>query len=332
MAGAITPIIYVLGFLAVVLLVQVVADVFFSRRDREQRVNRRLTMLGQGKSHEEVYAALVRKRATAPGLSSTALAQAYDRAALYCAQAGLSWTPLRLLGIAAAAAAVLWLLALSLSGSAQGGSFLVNGAVSFVGATGLAVMGVWLWVVRLRNRRLKLIAEQLPLALDIINRALRAGHPVTSAMQLASDELGDPVGTEFGIVVDETNYGMAFGDALTSFAIRTGSPDAHFFAVSVAIQSETGGNLAEILAGLANVMRGRVTLGKRVRALSSEGRASAMLLSILPAGMVIFQMLSNPRFYTSKFSDPIFWPIVAITGGVYLTGWLIVRRIVNFKY
>lgn len=332
MPGIITPFIYVIAFVAVVLIVQVVADFLFSRRDRGQRVNRRLTMLGQGMSREEVYSSLVRKRATAPALSSATLAKVHDRVALYSAQAGLTWSPLRLLGIAAALAAVLWLVAISLAGSASGGAFLANAAMSLVGAASLSAMGVWLWVRRLRNKRLKQIGEQLPLALDIINRALRAGHPVTSALQLAADELSDPLGTEFGIIVDETNYGMAFGEALSTFALRTGSPDAHFFSVSIAIQSETGGNLAEILAGLATVMRGRVTLGKRVRALASEGRASAMLLSLLPVGMVTFQMLLNPKVYTSKFSDPVFWPVIAVTGLVYLMGWLMVRRIINFKY
>jgi tight adherence protein B len=204
--------------------------------------------------------------------------------------------------------------------------------MSMVGAVALATIGVWLWVRRLRNLRLKQIGEQLPLALDIINRAIRAGHPVVSAVQLASDELRDPLGSEFGIIVDETNYGMDFREALASFAHRTGSPDAHFFAVSVSVQSETGGNLAEILDGLANVMRGRQTLGKRVRALSSEGRASGVLLSVLPIGMIMVQMLIRPNVYSSKFSDPIFWPAVVMTGVVYLIGWAIVHRIINFKY
>lgn len=333
MAEIITPIIYVLTFIAVVILVQVVAGVVFSRRDREQRVNRRLTMLGQGLSREEVYTSLVRKGAASSSRTGDArVTRLLDGISLYCGQAGLTWTPVQVLGIVAAVAAVLWLVALSIASSGSGASLLLNGAVSMVGAISLAAIGMWLWLRRLRNLRLKQIGEQLPLALDIINRAIRAGHPVVSAVQLASEELRDPLGSEFGIIVDETNYGMDFREALSSFAHRTGSPDAHFFAVSVAIQSETGGNLAEILDGLASVMRGRQTLGKRVRALSSEGRASAILLSVLPIGMIMFQMLINPTVYSSKFSDPIFWPVVLGTGIVYFIGWLMVRRIINFKY
>ena len=179
---------------------------------------------------------------------------------------------------------------------------------------------------------MKALEEQMPLALDVINRAIRAGHPVVSAVQLAASEMGDPIGSEFGLVVDETTYGFAFKDALTNFAHRTGSPDAHFFAVSVGIQSETGGNLAEILAGLAAVIRGRATLGKRVKALSSEGRASALLLSALPAMLISALFMMHPTFYTSKFSDPIFWPAVAGVSLLYVLGWVMIRRIVNFKY
>lgn len=333
MASVITPIIYVLTFIAVVIVVQVIAGFVFSRRDREQRVNRRLTMLGQGMSREEVYTSLVRKGTAQQTLTSDVrLTRLWDDVALYCGQAGLTWTPLQVLGIVAAAAAVLWLVALSLASSGGGASLVLNGAVSLVGAVSLAALGVWMWVTRLRNRRLKQIEEQLPLALDIINRAIRAGHPVISSVQLASDELGDPLGSEFGIIVDETTYGMDFREALANFAHRTGSPDGHFFAVSVAIQSDTGGNLAEILQGLASVIRGRTTLGKRVRSLASEGRASAVLLSVLPVAMVFVQMLINPTVYSSKFGDPIFWPVVAITALVYLGGWMMVHRIINFKY
>jgi tight adherence protein B len=171
----------------------------------------------------------------------------------------------------------------------------------------------------------------MPLALDIINRALRAGHPVVSAVQLAANEMGDPIGTEFGLILDETAYGHEFKDALTNFARRTGSPDAHFFAVSVGIQSQTGGNLAEILAGLAAVIRGRCTLAKRVKALASEGRASAYVLSALPPLLVSFIALTQPSFYTSKFGDPIFWPTVAVICAVYFLGWVIIHRIINFE-
>jgi tight adherence protein B len=331
MGAIITPLIYVLAFVAVVIFVQSAAGLVFAAGDRTRRVNRRLTMLDSGMARDDVYKNLIRKTAP-PNVKGARLIQLYDQVQGYCHQAGLSITPARLSVLTAAGAAALWLVALSLASSGSGGSFLINGTASLIAAGGLSILATWLWIRRLRILRLKKIEEQLPLALDIVNRAVRAGHPVISAVQLAAHELGDPVGSEFGLIVDETTYGVEFREALANFARRTGSPDAHFFAVSVSIQSETGGNLAEILEGLANVMRGRATLGKRVRSLASEGRASATLLSVLPIFMVGVQFLLHPKVYTSKFSDPIFWPVVGIAGVLYLIGWLMIHRIINFKY
>ncbi len=130
---------------------------------------------------------------------------------------------------------------------------------------------VWL-TSRAQARRQKVFEGQLPLALDIVTRALRAGHPVVSAVQLAAEEMGDPIGSEFGLIVDETSYGLEFKDALLNFARRTGSPDAHYFAVSVGIQSETGGNLAEILTNLADVIRDRQSLTSAREGASQRGK------------------------------------------------------------
>jgi tight adherence protein B len=331
MPSSLAPIALVLAFASVVILAQTMAGVMFASRDRLQRVNRRLTMLESGISPEQVYAALVRK-APAPKLGGPLLEQWYDRIETYLRQAGMNSSPTQMLAITAGIAGLLWLIALSVSRSSGGVGFLFNGFISLVGAAGLAVCGVWYWVRRLRNQRIKKIEGQLPIALDIVNRAIRAGHPVISAVQLAADELTDPVGTEFGLIVDETAYGFDFKDSLANFARRTGSSDAHFFAVSVSIQSETGGNLAEILEGLSNVMRGRHTLTQRVKALSSEGRASAMLISGLPIFMIAFQLLIHPKVFSDKFSDPIFWPIVGVTALAYFGGWLMVNRIINFRY
>lgn len=321
----------VLIFVAVVIAVQAVLHFFFSVGDKNQRVNRRLTMLASGMQHAEVYAALVRKP-TLPFNGDPELTRLYERFSVFCRQAGLQMTPLRFLSYLVGATLVLWAISLF---ALRGISFLgviVNGAVSLIASAIITSIIAWFFLNQRRTKRLKALEEQLPLSLDIINRALRAGHPVVSAVQLASEEVGDPIGSEFGLIVDETTYGFDFKDALANFARRSGSADARFFAVSVGIQSETGGNLAEILEGLARVMRGRATLGKRVRALSSEGRISAYILSALPLFLIAVMMLLQPRFYTSKISDPIFIPAVSSILAFYFIGWLIIRRIINFRY
>lgn len=332
MSPVLTPFAYVLAFVAVVLFAQTIAELIFAGGDRKRRVNRRLTLHDAGKSREEVFAALAHAPA-GTGFDLLRLTALRNRLITYCRQAGVTMSPERVLATTLAVAAALWFAALLVAGRSQAGSiFLVSGAVSLIAALTLSFMGAWLWLRRLRNRRLKRIEEQLPVALDIVIRAIRAGHPVVSAIQLAADEMGDPLGSEFGLIVDETTYGVEFEQALTNFALRTGSPDAHFFAVSVSVQADTGGNLAEILQGLGTVIRGRTTLGKRVRSLASEGRASALVISAMPIFVVAVQLLVSPRIYIEKSADPIFFPVIAITAFVYLIGWVVVHRIINFKY
>jgi tight adherence protein B len=324
------PAIYVLAFVAVVLTIQTLSSMVFRSSDRTRQVNRRLSMLESGMKPDEVYATLVR-RPTAIAAEGR-LAGAYDRLATRLRQTGMNLTVRQLLTFTALGALALWLISLAFISSYAGKGWLMNGIASFVGACLLAITAMLIWVDGRRTARLKKIEEQLPLALDIVNRAIRAGHPVVSAVQLAANELGDPIGSEFGLIVDETTYGLEFKDALVSFARRTGSRDAQFFAVSIGIQSETGGNLAEILEGLAGVIRGRGTLGKKVQALASEGKASAAILSALPVFLVGSMFLFAPHFYTDKFSDPVFWPIVGIVILVYIIGQVMIHRIINFKY
>lgn len=329
MQQLIPSIVYVLAFIAVVLAVQGAAGVVLTARDQRERVNRRLTMLDSGMSHDAVYAALVRRPGAAKG--EFGLRQIEDHVGEFLRQASLDVSARRFLAMVAGTAAMLWLISLVLFRSSDG-SPVVNSVISLVAAFATVGAAAWAYLTHRRDKRLKQIDDQLPLALDVMTRALRAGHPVISAVQLAAQELGDPLGSEFGLIVDETTYGVEFADALKNFANRTGSKDASFFAVSISIQSQTGGNLAEILEGLAAVVRGRNTLGKRVKALSSEGKASATLLSVLPFLMIGAMMLMQPAFYTSKFSDPIFWPVVGVVLLDYVAGLAMIHRIINFKY
>lgn len=325
------PMIYVLAFVAIVLVVQGIAWMIFASRDRTERTNRRLTMLASGMPHADVYAALVRRPVSGSNQNNF-LVKLYDRLANHCRQAGIEASPLYLLSAFAIASISLWLTSFLLLRPGTFGELVLNGFFALPASAVICGLTLWTWISRKRTRRLKALEGQMPLALDIINRAIRAGHPVVAAVRLAGEEMGDPIGSEFGLIVDETNYGFEFRDALMNFARRTGSGDAHFFAVSVGIQAETGGNLAEILEGLATVIRSRATLTKRVKALSSEGRASAGLLSALPILLIAFMMLTNASYYTSKFSDPIFWPIVLGVFLTYLVGLFLIRRIINFKY
>lgn len=321
MSEALLPLALVLAFTSVVIFVQASAGLLFERRDRAARVNRRLAMQRAGLSREQVYGRLTRNTVRRQGASVSRIAQA--RLTKMLQLAGLSMPLSRFLTVLAGIAGGLWFLTIALHGPA----FL-----SLVASVVVTLLVAWLWLGRLHRARLKKLELQMPVALDVMSRALRAGHPVISAIQLAADEMGDPLGSEFGLVIDETTYGVELQEALNSMAERTGSPDAFYLAVSIAVQIETGGNLAEILESLAGVIRGRTSLTQKVRALSSEGRTSALMLTVLPILVVAVQVMFHPHVYSDKFDDPIFWPAVGITGALYLTGWLIIRRIINFKY
>ena len=326
----VAPMIYVLAFLAVVLLIQAVGSVILASSDQNKRVNRRLTLLASGMDRDAVFGTLVLNPATI-GRQGGALGEYHEALNLRLKQAGLAVTPMQFVSYVAMVGTGLWLLSMAVL-IVKGSSLLSGILTSLVVAAVLASLGAWVWLNGRRKQRLKKLEEQLPLALDIVIRAIRAGHPVISAVQLASEELGDPIGSEFGLIVDETTYGLEFKEALVSFARRTGSADAHFFAVSVGIQSETGGNLAEILEGLAGVIRGRQTLAKRVKALSSEGKASAVILSILPLFLIGMMMLFAPTFYSSKFGDPLFWPVAMAVMVIYAIGQVIINRITKIRY
>ncbi|PVM83010.1 type II secretion system F family protein [Caulobacter endophyticus] len=331
MQGLLFPMALVLAFVAAVLAGQTIFGLLLSAREQTQRVNRRLTLMAAGMSQDKVYESLVRDP-RGSWIDRTPYGALHGRATLYLRQSGLTAGPLQVLGVVAAAAAGLWLLALVFLRGQPVETPVSQVLVTAVGATAVSSAVAAIWIVRRHAARLAKLEEQLPLALDVMIRALRAGHPVISAVGLVTQEMPDPIGTEFGLVLDETTYGVEFRDALSNLARRTGSPDVAFFAVSIAIQSETGGNLAEILAGLATVIRGRASLAKRIRALSSEGRMSALILSLLPLFCVGVVSVFRPEFYTTKFSDPAFWPVVSGVVVLYLIGQLMIRRIVTFKY
>lgn len=169
------------------------------------------------------------------------------------------------------------------------------------------------------------------MAIDIFTRALRSGHPVASALHLLTTELEDPLGSEFGLVSDEIAYGADLNDSLRNLADRWDLEDLHMFAVCLSVQSETGGNLAEILTNLSGVIRDRASLYLKVRALSSEGRLSAWMLSLLPVLTFVVLFSINPGFYLDVAQDPIFTTSFVVLLVLYLIGVFWIRKMVDLK-
>ena len=183
-----------------------------------------------------------------------------------------------------------------------------------------------------RSKRIFAFTEQLPDAIDVIIRGVRVGLPFSSAIGLVAREMPDPVGTEFGMLADELSFGLELRAALENLYRRVGQEDLLFLTVSLGIQSQTGGNVAEILARLSQLMRKRSEMRLKIRALSAEGRASALFLSAFPFLLIFVINLFAPKYFDSIRLSHIFEPTVIIALGLLAVGNVIMYRMVNFKY
>ena len=198
---------------------------------------------------------------------------------------------------------------------------------------GAAASTLPLLVVRYRaQRRMALFEEQFPDAIDLLARALRAGHAVTTALQMAGEELPDPVGAEFKRLFEEQNFGMSLPDAFRAFAERVQLLDARFFATAVLTQRETGGNLSEVFDNLSAVIRERFKVKRQVRVLSAHGRITGLVLAILPIAVAGILLFISPAHIHLLVEDPIGIDMIWIGVVLQIVGVLAIRRIVNVEY
>ena len=171
----------------------------------------------------------------------------------------------------------------------------------------------------------------MPDALDVMVRGLRAGHPVSSAMAMVRSDLPDPAASEFGRALDEMTYGLELREALGLMAARLDVPDLRFVVASINLQHETGGNLAELLQGLAELMRARVRVARKVRSTTAEARLSARFLAVMPVIFVGLVLMANPDIYGEAARDPLFWPIVLGAGALQILGIVIMGRMARVR-
>ena len=196
------------------------------------------------------------------------------------------------------------------------------------------VMGygaVYLWLNNKAKKRLSLFEEQLPDAVELIVRSLRVGHPFSSAINIVAQEMPDPLGTEFGMIVDESTYGMDVVESLDKMSARIDLQDMKFLSVAVAIQTQSGGNLAEILDGLAKVIRARFKLFRRVRAITAEARWSGWFLSIFPLAALVIIQLIQPDYYDDVKNTSAFVPAAIVVAIFLFVNVLFMRAMVNIK-
>jgi len=181
------------------------------------------------------------------------------------------------------------------------------------------------------GKRNTALGHQLPQALDIIVRSLEAGHPVPAAVALVGREMSDPIGTEFGMAADEIAYGATLEQAVERMSERCQHPDVDLFAATVRLQERTGGNLTGLLKLNANTVRDRHKMRLKIKAASSEGRASAMILTAAPFVAVGMIMIISPRFYGDVIDDPTMKWGLAIIGFWIFLGNMIMRRMIDMR-
>ena len=182
-----------------------------------------------------------------------------------------------------------------------------------------------------RRRRLQAFEQQLPDTLDLMARALRAGHAFSGAIEMVGTESVDPIAGEFRTTFDEINYGISLHDALLNLATRVPSTDLKYFVIAVLLQRETGGNLAELLGNLSALIRARFKLLGTIRVLSAEGRLSAWVLSLLPFVAAALLNIINPKFMSVLWTDPTGMQLVWGALTMSMVGILWMWRIVKIR-
>ncbi len=318
-------------FGAVLLAVETLVGWLGRNRSEHRAINQRLKQISSGQDRGEVLSML--------RLASLQIAEHFPHALrpigrkfdrmMTAAQIGVA--PMRVLSFLLIAPIALLLLGLViLLGS--GAPISVGRLVMVATIAGLIGGVLPLMILQFRaNRARRRMIEQFPVALDVFVRGLRAGHPIAAALELLTVEMPDPIGSQFGQVVDEVTYGADLRDGLQAMAERWDLDDMRMFVVSLSVQSETGGNLAEVLENLTKVIRERASMMMKVRALSSEGRMTGLMLTALPILAFTALFLLNPSFYLEVADDPAFVPGFVGLAILYAIGFFSIRRLVDLK-
>jgi tight adherence protein B len=206
----------------------------------------------------------------------------------------------------------------------------LNRPLSFLLASLLACLP-FLQLYQLKQKRIEKFRSQFPEALDLIARALRAGHSLNSGMKLAADEFHDPLGTEFDETLGEINFGVSVENALKNLAGRIECEELNYFVVAVILQRETGGNLAELIESLAHLIREKFKFQGKVRTLSAEGRLSAVILVMIPFFIGIFLHFRKPDYLGLLLYDPIGRIMLGTAVILMAIGILVMKKMVTIK-
>jgi tight adherence protein B len=323
-----TTVYYLFGiaiFVAVVLAIEGAYLWWRTNKSAEaQRLAQRLKSLADGIEHTGERFSIFKDRAMSrmPWLATLLqrldTAHALDRR---LAQSGLNWTVAYFIGLTIIAALIGFLVPL----------FLHYALLVSLACAAVLAFVPSLHVSRTRKKRMTRIEQQLPDAVDLMARALRAGHAFPNAVRMVGDEMVNPIAGEFRLLFDEVNYGVSMQEALLNLANRVPSTDLKYLVIAVLIQRETGGNLAELLNNIGGIIRARLKLFGTIRVLSAEGRLSAWILSLLPFATALLIQLVNPKFIAVLFNDPAGLKMVYVALSMMAFGVLWMRKIIRIR-
>ena len=299
------------GTLAVVLVIEVVRTSM-----RRRSVLRRLepTPQSSGEATPELF--------RADGDPTTRLPLGVRRdAELMLRQAGLKWAPeslvILMLGIGFCVGLVAWI---------PTGSVLLGGLIG----TGGAFLP-YLYVGHRKKKRLRAFEEQFPEAIEMLSRAIRAGHPLSAGIRMVSQETSDPIASEFNQVFEENRFGLPFDDALMGLVDRNDLVDARIFVTAVLVQREVGGNLAEILDKIAATVRSRFAVQRQLRVYTAQGRLSGYVLGALPIILTIVVFSIDPTYASMLWTEPVGRLMVAVAAVMQVIGYMWIRKIVAIE-
>lgn len=314
--------IYLIYF-AVFICVLVATDTILRTvRDKIQRrsyLNHRLSLIEQDADRNVVYRHLLKER----GIDAEAQQSVSNYLKRLYIQSGLRLSVPRIATYLAFVAAFSFL---GLVFSGNGGLFGL--VISLV----VTIVVGFVFLHRARGRRMKKFTAQLPEAIDIMVRSLSAGHPLPISISLVGRETKDPIGTEFGILTDELTYGIDIDVGIRNMAARVGAEELNLLAISLSVQKGSGGNLGEILTNLADMIRKRVMMKSKIKAISAEGRMTAWFMLGFPFFLYGIIRLLNAEYFKPLWDSGYGTHFLVVSGVLLTVGMLVIRKIINFDY
>jgi tight adherence protein B len=307
-------------FVAVLISAEALLRSHFRTSDRQRAVNHRLSLLSGSNDHRKTYRDMLKARGADQSWRSFPSVQ---RLRQFYAQSGIKFDGTRFALYAIAGALFVWLVVQFLAPTN-----LIRIAIFVTVCLLTPVLVIW----RARASRMRKFTQKLPEALDVANRSLAAGHPLPAAIALVAREMPDPIGSEFGLLSDELTYGVALEDALINLADRVGVEDLNLLAIALSVQAGTGGNLVEILQNLSKTLRDRFMLKAKVRAVSSEGRITAIFMSMYPFLLYLMINLISPTYFDPVWESGYGTIVVTTLLATMTVGNIILYKMVHFEY